>query len=120
MLHMYMWLMTTSSDSLIPGTLNFLILKAVDAGPLHGYGISKWIQQRSEDVLQVAEGVLYPALHRLEKEGYLESEWGQNDTGRRAKFYSLTRGGRAHLEAELARWRRTSRAIDKVIATEGA
>ncbi len=112
--------MSSSSDSLIPGTLDLLILTALDTGPQHGYGLSKWIQERSDDVLEVAEGVLYPALHRLERDGYLESEWGRNDTGRRAKFYSLTPEGREYLEAELARWRRTASAVERVIAVEGA
>lgn len=112
--------MSTSRENLIPGTLNLLILKAVSAGPLHGYGISKWILDRTTDVLQVEEGVLYPALHRLEKEGALEAEWGRNDTGRRAKFYSLTPVGADRLEAEIERWRRTSRAVDVVIAAERA
>lgn len=112
--------MTSSRDNLIPGTLNLLILKAVSTGPLHGYGISKWILDRTSDVLQVEEGVLYPALHRLEREGMLESEWGRNDTGRRAKFYELTPVGAERLAGEIERWRRTSRAVEVVIAAEGA
>ena len=110
--------MTAPRDNLIPGTLNLLILKAVSTGPLHGYGISKWILDRTTDVLRVEEGVLYPALHRLEKDGTLEAEWGRNDTGRRAKFYSLTPAGTARLAAEIERWRRTSRAVEVVIAAE--
>lgn len=112
--------MSDSRQNLIPGTLNLLILRAVSRGPGHGYGISKWISARSKEVLQVEEGVLYPALHRLEQDGYLESEWGRNDTGRRAKFYTLTPSGEEHLEAEQARWRRTSRAVETVISVEGA
>lgn len=112
--------MTAPRDNLIPGTLNLLILKAVSTGPLHGYGISKWILDRTTDVLRVEEGVLYPALHRLEKDGTLEAEWGRNDTGRRAKFYSLTPAGTERLTAEIERWRRTSRAVEVVIAAEGA
>ena len=112
--------MTTSRDNLIPGTLNLLVLKAVSARPLHGYGITKWIVDRTEDVLRVEEGVLYPALHRLEKDGSLEAEWGRNDTGRRAKFYTLTPSGAERLRTEVGRWRRTSRAVEVVITSEGA
>ncbi len=112
--------MTTSRDHLIPGTLNLLVLKAVSARPLHGYGITKWIVDRTEDVLRVEEGVLYPALHRLEKDGSLEAEWGINDTGRRAKFYTLTPSGAERLRTDVERWRRTSRAVEVVIASEGA
>jgi len=112
--------MTTSRDHLIPGTLNLLVLKAVSSGALHGYGITKWILGRTEDVLRVEEGVLYPALHRLEKAGSLEAEWGRNDTGRRAKFYTLTPSGAERLRTDVERWRRTSRAVEIVIAAEGA
>ena len=105
-------------DSLIPGTLNALILKALSRGALHGYAISKWIQQTSADVLRVEEGVLYPALHRLEKEKWLRAEWGVNDTGRRAKFYSLTPLGKRKLQAEVARWTRSSQAVSTVLDVE--
>ncbi len=105
-------------DSLIPGTLNVLILKALSRGALHGYAISKWIQQASEDVLRVEEGVLYPALHKLEKEKSLRAEWGVNDTGRRAKFYSLTPLGKRKLQAEVARWKRSSQAVSTVLDAE--
>ncbi len=108
--------MVRRRENLIPGTLNLLVLKALDAGPLHGYGITRWIQEQTEEVLKVEEGVLYPALHKLEAEGYLQAEWGKNDTGRRAKFYSLTPEGHGLMEAEVARWRRTSRAVEVVIA----
>ena len=105
-------------DSLIPGTLNVLILKALTGGSLHGYAISKWIQQASDDVLRVEEGVLYPALHKLEKEKWLRAEWGVNDTGRRAKFYSLTPLGKRKLQAEVARWKRSSQAVSTVLDIE--
>ncbi len=105
-------------DSLIPGTLNVLILKALTRGPLHGYAISKWVQQTSEDVLRVEEGVLYPALHKLEKEKWLRAEWGVNDTGRRAKFYSLTPLGKRKLQAEVARWKRPSQTVSTVLDAE--
>lgn len=102
-------------ENIIPGTLNVLILKALSWGPLHGYAISKWILQASDDELRVEEGVLYPALHRLERDGSLQSEWGVNDTGRRAKFYSLTAAGRRQLAAEVERWRRSSATLFRVV-----
>lgn len=102
-------------DNIIPGTLNVLILKALSWGPLHGYAVSKWILQTTDDELRVEEGVLYPALHRLERDGLLESEWGINDTGRRAKFYSLTSRGRRRLDSEIERWQRSSAAVSRVI-----
>jgi transcriptional regulator len=108
--------MTGKRDSLIPGTLNVLILKALSWGPLHGYAVSKWVLQATDDELRVEEGVLYPALHRLERDGLLESEWGINDTGRRAKFYALTARGRRQLQAEIARWERASAAVSRVLA----
>lgn len=112
--------MAKSRDKLIPGTLNVLILKSLTWGSLHGYAISKWISERTEEVLRVEEGVLYPALHRLEKEGYLEAEWGRNDTGHRAKFYALTSIGRARLESETLRWRRSARAVEIVLEAKEA
>jgi len=112
--------MSEPQSKLIPGTLNVLILKSLTSGPLHGYAISKWVLERTEEVFRVEEGVLYPALHRLEKEGCLEAEWGRNDTGRRAKFYSLTPAGIKRLEAETTRWRRSARAMETVLnAREG-
>lgn len=107
--------MAAPRDKLIPGTLNVLILKSLTWGPLHGYAISKWVLKRTEEVLRVEEGVLYPALHRLEKEGCLEAEWGRNDTGRRAKFYTLTTVGLKRLEAETVRWRRSATAVETVL-----
>ena len=107
--------MTAKRENIIPGTLNVLILKALSWGPLHGYAISKWIRQTTEEELRVEEGVLYPALHRLERDRLLESEWGINDTGRRAKFYSLTDRGRRMLDAEVARWKRSSEAVSRVV-----
>ena len=105
---------------LIRGTLVPLILKSLSWGPLHGYAIAGWIQQRTDDVLQVEEGVLYPALHKLERDGLLEARWGRNDTGRRAKFYALTALGRRQLEDEVALWRRTSDAVNTVLDAERA
>ena len=107
--------MGKSRDNLIPGTLNALILKALSTGSSHGYAISRWIHAASESVLRVDEGVMYPALHRLERDGMVESKWGRNDTGHRAKFYSLTRQGRQQLETEIDRWSRSSNAVWAVL-----
>jgi PadR family transcriptional regulator PadR len=92
------------ANDLVTGTLELLILKAVAWGPRHGYGIGKWIRDTTDHFVDVPEGVLYPALYRLERKGLLSESWGETDTGRRAKFYALTREGRAHLKAEIVRW----------------
>jgi len=102
---------------MIQGTLDLLILKTIALEPKHGWAIAKRIQQVSEEVLQVTQGSLYPALHRLEQQGWIDAEWRENETGREAKFYSLTKAGRKQLEAELAQWERLSRAIGLVIRT---
>jgi transcriptional regulator len=100
---------------LVPGTLDMLILKAVANGPLHGYAVAEWIHDRSREVLKVDEGALYPALHRLELRGLVASEWGVSGNNRRAKFYRLTKAGRAHLGFEKERWARLSSAIGFVM-----
>lgn len=102
---------------LLQGTLDLLILKVTQAGPVHGYAISQRLQQLSEDVLQVQQGSLYPALHRLERKGLLKAEWRRTDTGREAKFYALTAAGRKQLQSETAYWLRLSRAIALVLQT---
>ena len=89
---------------LIPGTLDLLILKAVSLGPLHGYGVLLRIEQISGDRLKIEQGSLYPALYRLEAQGWIDSEWGESENKRKAKFYTLTAAGRRHLNAETARW----------------
>jgi PadR family transcriptional regulator, regulatory protein PadR len=99
------------STGLLPGTLDLLILKAVSLGRLHGYGVLLRIQQISGGALQVQQGALYPALYRLERQGLIESEWGTSDNNRRAKFYRLTRIGRARLGDETASWNRISDAV---------
>jgi transcriptional regulator len=99
---------------LLQGTLDMLLLKAVSLGPLHGYGIIQRIRQLSGDMLEVEQGSLYPALYRVEQQGWLSSKWELNETGRRAKFYTLTRAGRKQLEAEEAGWDRLVLAIAKV------
>lgn len=99
-------------SDLIQGTLDVLILKSLAAESRHGWAIAKRIQAASGDVLQIKQGSLYPALHRLEHQGLIKAEWGVNATGREARFYSLTKAGRAQLQAELEQWDRLSAAID--------
>lgn len=108
--------MATSRSDIPQGTLDLLILKIVASGPIHGYAVAQRLQQLSRDVLQVTQGSLYPALHRLENRGLLTSEWMRSDTGRDAKFYRLTRKGRGRLGEEEAGWRRLSEAIGLVLA----
>ena len=99
----------------LKGTLDMLILKVVGLGPIHGYAISQRIQQISRDLFQVQQGSLYPALHRLEDRGWLEAEWRQTETGREAKFYTLTRKGRKQLEAEVRNWEQVSDAVALIL-----
>ncbi len=99
------------------GTLDMLILQVAAAGPIHGYAIAQRLRQISRDVLQVPQGSLYPALHRLENRGLLTAEWQPSETGRDAKFYKLTRKGRSHLKAEAENWERLSEAIWTVMRT---
>lgn len=103
------------SDELVPGTLEMLILKTLSRGALHGYDIMEFIQQTTDDVLQVEEGALYPALHRLEVKGLLLSEWGVSDNNRRAKFYRLSPAGRKQLVAETDRWQRVAGAVARIL-----
>jgi PadR family transcriptional regulator PadR len=102
-------------NDLVQGTLDVLILRTLSLGPKHGWAIAKRIQQVSREVLQVQQGSLYPALHRLEQQGWISAEWREAATGRPAKFYSLTRAGRAHLQRERAQWARLSEAINLVL-----
>jgi PadR family transcriptional regulator, regulatory protein PadR len=102
---------------LLQGTLDLLILKALAKGSMHGYGVSEWIHESSQDVLRVEEGALYPALHRLELRGLLASEWGTSDNNRRAKYYALTATGRKRLAEETEYWRRVSGAVARVLQT---
>ena len=101
----------SSKSDILQGTLDLLILKIVALGPIHGYAIAQRIQQISKEVLQVQQGSLYPALHRLEKRGWLEAEWGESDNGREAKFYKLSAKGRKQLAAEQSNWNRLSEAV---------
>ena len=103
------------NGELLQGTLDLLILKVVALGPIHGYGISQRIRQISKAVLNVPQGSLYPALHRLEKRGWLVAEWGESENGREAKFYELSREGRRQLNKEEASWERLSEAIRLVL-----
>jgi transcriptional regulator len=102
-------------SDLLQGTLDLLILKSLQREPLHGWGISKRILQLSGDVLSVQQGSLYPALHRLEQQGWISAEWKESNLGRSAKFYSLTADGRRQLERELETWRRLSSAVGLVL-----
>jgi PadR family transcriptional regulator, regulatory protein PadR len=102
-------------SDLVQGTLDLLLLKILALEPLHGWAISQRLTQISGDVLQVSDGSLYPALHKLEQEGWIQSEWKPSENNRRAKFYSLTRLGRRHLEKETANWNRLSSAISHVV-----
>ena len=103
---------------LIQGTLDLLILRIIGLEPMHGWGIARRIRQMSKDVLQVNQGALYPALHRLEQNGWIKSTWGESENNRRAKFYALTRAGDKYLERERAQWRRLSTAIGHVVDAE--
>jgi len=103
--------------TLVQGTLDMLILKTLSRGPMHGYAISQSIQQISDEVLRVEEGSLYPALHRLELDGLIDSEWGQSENNRRAKYYKLTAEGRKRLSRESSEWRRLAEAIARVMET---
>jgi PadR family transcriptional regulator len=102
-------------NDLVQGTLDLLILKTVAPEPRHGWGIAQRIRQVSGEVLQVNQGALYPALHRLEQNGWIRAKWGESDNNRRAKYYSLTAAGRKYLEQEEANWRRLSTAIGLVL-----
>jgi transcriptional regulator len=106
---------TNAKSDLPQGTLDLLILKTVALGAVHGYGIAQRLQQVSRDVVQVPQGSLYPALHRLENRGLLAADWRETETGRQAKFYKLTRKGRAQLDAESESWKRLAEAIGLIL-----
>jgi PadR family transcriptional regulator PadR len=109
--------MKSEKSDLLQGTLDMLILKVVALGPIHGYAISQRIQQISEEVLQIQQGSLYPALHRLENRKWLRAKWGDSESGREVKFYSLTKAGRKQLEFETSNWERLSNAIALILET---
>jgi len=103
------------STGLLQGTLDLLILKSLALAPMHGWGIAERIEQVSKDALQIGQGSLYPALHRLEYKGWIEAEWGVSENNRRAKFYSLTRTGKKQLQTEMDEWDRLTNAIALVL-----
>ena len=111
--------MPTQRVSILKGTMDLLILKALNWGPMHGYGVSHWIRQVTEETFDLQEGVLYPALHRLEHKGWIDSEWGISDNNRQANYYALTPLGRKQLRRELSTWGRFAAAVGKIVsATE--
>ncbi len=110
-------MVTKTKSNLLQGTLDMLVLKALSLGPMHGYGVGQRIQQTSDDILKVEEGSLYPALYRIEQQGWIESDWGVSENNQRAKFYKLTRKGRKQLQIEEENWSRLARAVFKVMAT---
>jgi PadR family transcriptional regulator PadR len=109
--------LSKSNVDLLQGTLDLLVLRTLLPGPQHGWGISQRIQQTSEDVFRVNQGSLYPALHRLEQEGWIDAEWGASENNRKAKFYRLTRSGRKRLDEETASWARLAAAVARVLET---
>jgi transcriptional regulator len=108
-----------ASVEVLRGTLDLMILQALRAGPAHGYGITRWIRAQSENVLQIDDGALYPALHRLVERGWISAEWGISENNRRARYYQLTAEGRSELGRELNTWARFSEALWKVVRAGG-
>ena len=100
---------------LVKGTLDVLVLKSLSWGPMHGYAVTRWIRETSEDALQVEEGALYPALHRMEERGWLKAEWGVSENNRRAKFYALTEQGRKQLQIYSSRWNWFAESVAKIL-----
>lgn len=111
--------MSRDELTLLHGTVDLLILRALQRGPLHGYAVSRWIAERTEGLLAMEDAALYQALHRLEAKGWIDAEWGLSDNNRRAKYYGLTPAGRRQLRSEISVWRRYADAIFKVIEAEG-
>ena len=112
--------MTASDLDLVRGTLDLMVLKALSWGPMHGLAVLRWIERAANDRLQIEEGALYPALHRMEQRGWLVAEWGYTDANRKAKFYRLTSLGRRQLTEELSRWSRYTEAVGLVITARSA
>ncbi len=112
--------MGQEKSDLLQGTLDLLVLKTLALGPMHGYGVAKRIQQISDDVLQVNQGSLYPALLRLQQNGWISAEWGASEKNRRAKYYSLTPAGRKQLVAETENWERLAGAVFRLLQTQSA
>ncbi len=109
--------MAASNLNLLQGTLDVLVLKALIFGPVHGYGVARWIRDTTDGALEIEEGALYTALHRMEKRGWLSSEWGQSENNRRAKYYELTPAGRRALGTEAESWRRYVEMVDVILRT---
>jgi transcriptional regulator len=107
--------MASDTRELLQGTLAILILKALLAGPAHGYGVARWVETTTDDVLRIEEGSLYPALRRVEDRGWVRSEWGVSENNRRARFYTITQSGRSHLRSEAAVWLRYAAAVTRVL-----
>ena len=105
----------SDNTDVLQGTLDLLIMRTIALGPLHGWAIAQRIQQISDDLLRVQQGSLYPALHRLEHQGWITAEWGASENNRRARFYALTKAGRKQLEAEVAKWERLSVGVNLVL-----
>lgn len=105
---------------LVRGTLDLLVLETLRWGPMHGLGVLRWIERTTHERLQVEEGALYPALHRMEQKGWLAADWGISENNRKAKFYRLTAAGRRQLAAERSRWQRYTEAVHLVLTAEGA
>ena len=112
--------MRSETGELLQGTLAILILKALLTGPAHGYAVARWVEDTTDDVLRIEEGSLYPALRRLEDNGWVTSEWGLSENNRRARFYTITREGRAHLRAEASVWFRYAAAVTQVLQASPA
>jgi transcriptional regulator len=108
----------TENLELLQGTLDVLVLKTLSWGPRHGYAIARWIRDTTDDVLRIEEGALYPALHRMQRRGWIEAEWGLSENNRRAKYYQLTTRGRQQLRAEALTWSRYSTAVTRVLAVD--
>jgi PadR family transcriptional regulator PadR len=106
----------TRSIDLLQGTLDFIVLETLSWGPMHGFGIARWIQRTTEDVLQIEEGSLYPSLYRMENRGWIKGQWAITENGRRAKYYKLTAAGKRQLVAESQSWNDLSVAIGKIVA----
>lgn len=109
--------MAADKSDLLQGTLDMLILKALAIGPMHGWGISQRLRQMSDEVLQVQQGSLYPAVHRLERQGWIRSSWGPSENNRRSRYYELTRAGRRRLAEETESWERLAAAVFQVLRT---
>jgi len=112
--------MPEGKAALLQGTLDMLILKALTHGPTHGYGVARWIQSVTDDLLEIEEGSLYPALYRMNRRGWISSEWGTSEHNRRAKFYSLTAKGREQLEEQVAGWERFVLAVQRILQVQPA